>query len=857
MSIDPQVAAGPSKRTVPAFTPEQLLAIEHRDGSLLLSANAGSGKTSVIVERFARAVVEDGVSVDQILALSFTEKAAGELRERVGARLSALGAAEAARETETAAISTIHGFCARLLRAHALAAGLDPYVTVLDEREARALSDSAFDAALADLLAAGGDAALAVIAAYEQAGLGAVVQRLHGWLRARGERPLLPDAPPGGSPLAAREALRDACAALASELGSARALATIDQATAVLERCARLLEEPAEAVPFPHRLDALALPGNGSRVPELATEAGERYRTELDTWRRCCADYHATAAWRVIAALLAAYDRHQQRLKRERSALDFTDLELRARDLLRGDRELRERIARSFTHVMVDEFQDVNPLQFEIIGLIARDNLFAVGDPLQSIYSFRHADVEIFRRQREALAGGGATAELRTNFRSRRELLDALNVAFATVFELHDWLALEPARQDEPDSPEPPVELIAVESRGWDELDLGLGFRAIVAPLWRQIEARLLAERVHSELEHGRPAGEVVVLLRATGDISLYERALSERGIPTYVVGGRGFWDQREVSDLLAYLAVLANPRDELRLYELLASPFAGVSTDAFVILGAAVRDGDRDAWSLLSSPDGPQGELSAADLERVECLLRLIAAERPGVGRHAIEQLIARALARSGFEAALLARPGGPRRLANVRKLMRLAREHEALHGPSLRAFVDRVQALASDPAEREGEAPLEPEGPAGGDAVPAVRLMTIHRAKGLEFPVVCVADLGRARPSDSEVFKLSADGRVGAKLLTLDGGARVPAFAFEAIAAAQASAADAEERRLFYVAMTRAQERLILSGALEPRSPLKWVAPALAGDAGAAPDAAHAQALVERDFAGRPVRV
>ena len=200
----------------PQWTEEQRYAIERREGDLLLDAAAGSGKTSVLVERFVRSVLEDGVAVEAILTITFTEKAAAEMRDRIRARLRALGAHEAARATEAAFISTIHGFCARVLRAHALAAGLDPLFVVLDEPEAARIGDAAFDEALEDL-ARNEPGGVDLIAAYTPAALRNGIQSLHDELRSRGQ--VLPSLPPlpalqEGEIAAAREAL----AAAASEL---------------------------------------------------------------------------------------------------------------------------------------------------------------------------------------------------------------------------------------------------------------------------------------------------------------------------------------------------------------------------------------------------------------------------------------------------------------------------------------------------------------------------------------------------------------------------------------------------------------------------------------------------------------
>ncbi|HEX4805529.1 MAG TPA: UvrD-helicase domain-containing protein [Conexibacter sp.] len=823
----------------PAFTDEQRAAIA-RDGGLLLTANAGSGKTSVMAERYVRLASEPDTDVGRILAITFTEKAAAELKTRVRARFEALGDGERARATEGAWISTIHGFCARLLRAHALAAGVDPRFAVLDERVARRLAADAFQAALEDLVAAHGDAALELIAAYRPAELRDATVALHGELRSRGvEHPHLP--PPHAADLrAAHAALAIARAQAAAVLGEAADGKTVGRARERLAACAALLERPFDPPPAAEEVDALALRGNGVALNGPECEA---YARALSAFADACADAAALPAAALLDALLQAFGRRYAEAKRATSGLDFEDLELRANRLLREHEPLRARYAERFRHVMVDEFQDTNPLQLELLERIAGDQLFAVGDERQSIYGFRHADVRLFRGLRAAMAQRGAVATLAANFRSHPTLLHAFNQAFAPRFG-DSFTPLRAGRTDdaEPaDGGAPRIELLVADrAADWSEAGLVAPGAVPPAPLWRLAEARVLAGRVRELIDGGCPAGDVVLLLRATGDLAVYERALVERGVPTYVIGGRGYWSQQQVRDLVAYLSVLANPRDGIALCTLLASPLVGLASDGLVQLAAAARASGRDPWWTLVDDAELLDRLDAEDRARVAWLRGWLPAERRAAPRHGLEALIDRALARTGYDRTLLRMEGGARRLANVRKLMRLAREHEAQHGRDLRGFADLVSGLVggadASGDERESEAPVE------GEALDAVRVMTIHRAKGLEFPVVCVADLGRESPAAGrELVRVGRDGRVGIRLRRLGGGRSRPALAYRVLVEEQRRAEGEEEARLFYVAVTRARERLILSGAVacepwpEPKpgaAPLTWLGPAFVPD-------------------------
>jgi ATP-dependent exoDNAse (exonuclease V) beta subunit len=817
--------------SAPDWTEEQRYAIEHREGDLLLDAAAGSGKTSVLVERFVRSVLEDGVAVEAILTITFTEKAAAEMRDRIRARLRALGAADVARATEGAFISTIHGFCARLLRAHALAAGLDPLFVVLDEPEAARLADAAFDEALEDL-ARNEPGGVDLIAAYTPGALRNGIQSLHDELRSRGE--LLPSLPPlpaldEGEITAAREALSAAATELSGELaGIDDPGVRVVEAMERIGRCIDALEDEGDGVPWPGELYAWSLPGGNGAA--LSTPACAVYAEALDRLRGGYEHHWAQGVHGLLGRLLGGYGERYARRKRESSGVDFEDLELLTRELLRSDSELRERYRDRFEQIMVDELQDTNAVQLELIELIARGNLFTVGDAQQSIYAFRHADVELFERRGEALAEVGARATLQTNFRSRPEILRVLNATFEPLLG-SQFRPLVPGRECPPVH-DPRVEAL-VTDKGADWNPDGLG-----AP-WRLAEARVLSARVAELLADGAAARDVVVLTRATTDLRVYERALEARGVPTYVIGGRGYWAHPQVVDLVAYLRALANPRDEEALYTVLASPLVGVSVDALVVVAAAGRAGDRDPWWVIREPEGRFDELRAGDLSKLTAFAEWFAGERAAAARSGIEQCMERAVALTGYDLAVLAMPGGQRRLANVRKLMRLAREHEAAFGSGLREFLEVVEARSGEggpSGSRESEAPVE------GEALDAVRLMTIHRAKGLEFDIVCVADLGRGPRWRAELMRVGRDGRFGLRLAQPGTGRRESALDYKALGDEQQAAEAREERRLFYVAMTRAKERLIVSGAAKLESwqssggPIAWLGPALLGDIAAA---------------------
>ncbi len=770
------------------LTAEQEEAVARRAESLAVSAAAGSGKTSVLVERFVRAVREDGVAPGRILAITFTERAAGELRARVRARLLELGERQAARDTEAAFVGTFHGFCARLLRADPLAAGLDPEFEIVDEGRAARLRELAFGEAVRGFLADGRAEALDLLAAYG-----------------------------------------------------------VDRVRVMLERV------------------YLELRSTGARFPRLprAALAGDAEPRDVEAARACV----------LLDELLERYGLAYERTKRARARVDFDDLELIAQELLSERAALRGAWSERFELLMVDEFQDTNRRQLEIVRALDRGNLFTVGDEFQSIYGFRHADVSLFRERRRELQEHAASLSLTHNFRSREPLLEVVNAVFGERFAEFD--ALRAGRPDPAAAAsgalaagagaQPAVELLLSDAGGWQEdREPGASIAAGLppAPLWRQAEARLLAQRVDELVRGGvARAGEVVVLLRASGDIDVFERALQLQGLRTLAAVG-AFWGHQQVGDLVSYLRALANPLDEQALYGVLASPLGGCSRDCLALVAGAAQAARRGAWeTALAAIDDRHDELARAlparERDALGRICRLLRDERASSSRRSIAALIERAIDASGYRWHVLALDWGERRLANVQKLLRLARRFEADEGRDLRAFLDHAERLAAAAA-------IEPDAPVDGAEPDAVRLMTVHAAKGLEFPVVCVADLGR-QPNSRTPDLLVEGERIGLRLMRLDGGDSTPALDYEELCSERRAREAAEEDRVFYVAMTRARELLVLSGAADfarwPRlgpgaAPISWLAPALAGDLPtrlASGDVVVDQVFVEGDRAVR----
>jgi ATP-dependent helicase/nuclease subunit A len=801
-------------------TPEQVAAIEISGVDVLLEAGAGTGKTGVMVDRYCRLVCDKGVAPDAILAFTFTDKAAAELRQRI--RLELARRAEAGSERAAQLLSaiggawvmTIHGFCNRLLAGHPVAAGIDPGFRVLDAPETVRAAREAFDEALADFLTAGEESREELVATYDIDGLRGLVAGVHAELRSRGEaEPRLPEPPPSDPVEAIAKAIEAAGQAL-------EGLKESDPKRELVERALARLSEPGP----PPGLDELRALRTDSKAKAILL-----FREAIDAAvSRTAEAGEGGEAYRNLAALLELFSVRFEATKERRAGIDFEDLQILAARLLERA-EIGEAYRTRFSHLLVDEFQDTNGLQLRLIEALRgpRSELVVVGDEFQSIYGFRHADLDVFRRQRDLIAqrADAELMELSGNFRSRPELIAAVNhFGAALLGESYRPLRVgAPPPDVPPTSQGPPVELLLTARDGWDEEEIELE-PAIDGrtPLNCLAEARAVAARLRELAEGGVPRGEIVVLLRAFTHLDAYEDSLERAGLRPYVVGGRGYWSQQQVSDVCALLATIANPLDDQALFGALASPACGAAPDTLWLLRAAA--GRRlHVWPALERATGAgEAELDAPErlaqipepeLELLRRFVATIGSLRERGPRLSLAALIETATTETGYDLAVLMRPAGEARFANVRKLMRLADEFESREGRDLRGLLDFLAARAE--ADAEAQAATAAEGHDG------VRIMTVHNAKGLEFDVVAVPDLSRsllagARPPLLTLGREQPP-RVGMQLRRLGSGA-INLFDYAALCE-EAKQRDAEEGlRLFHVAATRARQRLILSGVVKP---------------------------------------
>jgi ATP-dependent exoDNAse (exonuclease V) beta subunit len=806
-----------------ASTEEQRSAIEATGAEVMVEAGAGSGKTGVMVDRYCRLVCDKGVPADAVLAFTFTDKAAAELRQRIRAEVGrrAEEGSEGARELlpalGEARITTIHGFCNRLLSSHPVAVGIDPRFRVIDAPEAERAAREAFDETIEAFLAGGDRDREETVAAFGIGGLREMVADAHAELRSRGAaEPRLPDPPAPDLPGALRSAA-EVAARTAHELkpGSAN--------RELVERSLGLLADPER----PPTLDELAAVRTRSRAKPMAP-----YREAIEAALAAVAETGAGGlAYLHVRELLTLFSERFAAAKERRGGVDFEDLQILAAQLLERT-EVGSAYRARLRHLLVDEFQDTNRLQLRLIEALRGpgSQLMVVGDDLQSIYGFRHADLEVFRERREEIEArpDARAIPLSGNFRSRPEVIGAVNAIGERLLgeEFRPLRVGAPPVRPEPPGRGPAVEMLLTARDGWDDGEIRLEPATDArTPANQLAEARLLAARLRELADQGVDRGAMVVLLRSFTRLDAYEDSLERAGLRPYVVGGRGYWSQQQVADVRALLATVANPLDDQSLLGALASPACAVAPDTLWLLRAAAGRGHH-LWPAVERAAGLGGDGGDdADRERLQEipeteveLLRRFAETVRDLRRRAnslsLAGLIDAAVTETGYDLAVLMRPAGEARFANVRKLMRLAADFESAEGRDLRGLLDFLAARAD--ADVDAQAATAVEGHDG------VRIMTIHSAKGLEFDVVAIPHLSRGLLpfSGTPLLTLGREPeqpRVGIQLRRL--GARgIDLYSQRELTEEAQEREAGEELRLFHVAATRARERLLLSGVVRP---------------------------------------
>jgi ATP-dependent helicase/nuclease subunit A len=823
------------------------------DESMVVEAAAGTGKTSELVARLVAVLAEGRGTAQTVVAVTFTEKAAGELKLRLRAELETArqradrGSAprarldEAVARLEEARVSTIHGFCNDLLHERPVEAGVDPRFRVLAEPEAEALYRRAFDRWVEGQLEQPPEGLRRALRRRATLDDGDPVERIRraGWtltewrdFRAAWRRPAWERE-------AAIDRLLERVHAFASLSRTCTNPADGFYADTWLARRisddARVSEplgprdhdglEAALADLARHRQFTRPRKGNargyrGATRDEVAAAHADLCQALEDFAR--CAD--ADLAALLQGELFATVDAYET-LKARAGCLDFLDLLVRTRDLVRERADVRADLQGRFSHIFVDEFQDTDPLQAEILVLLAaadpavsrwRDatpvpgKLFVVGDPKQSIYRFRRADVGVYQEVKGLLRDrGAAVLDLTSSFRAVPSVQRFLNAAFAPrMVEDHatlqaGYVPLAPFRPERPGQPSI-VALPIPEPYGrW-----GLAKTAVDKSLPDAVGAFvrwLVAESGWCVTERERPGEELPVAPRHVcllfrrftqwgSDITQpYVEALEARGIAHMLVGGKSFHEREEVETLRTALTAIEWPDDELAVYATLHGPLFAVGDEALVEYRE--RNGRLHPFRVREPDAGPA---LAAPLRPVADGLRLLGELHRRRNHRPVEETVAALLTATRAHAAFILRPSGERALANVLRIAELARGFEATGGISFRGFIER---LAEDEAGATAEAPVVEEGSEG------VRIMTVHRAKGLEFPVVILADITANLTAQNPARHI--DGERGLCAVRLAGWSPWDLLDHEQEELARDRA---EGARIAYVAATRARDVLVV---------------------------------------------
>ncbi|PKQ38150.1 MAG: hypothetical protein CVT59_02680 [Actinobacteria bacterium HGW-Actinobacteria-1] len=789
------------------LAPEQDAVVHAPAGDLFVAAAAGSGKTRVLVARFVAAVlgeIELGpCSATDVLAVTFTDKAAGEIAERVRAALLAEGRDSEARRVDQAWVSTIHKMCSRILRRHAFEAGLDPRFSVATQVEAGILEQEAFERATRALMATDVSVERLVID-FGAARVASMVSRAHGALRSmgRGVSELRVSDVPFDRSLREWSAEFGLLAEQYTNLGSTQTVATgaasARACACALDAIPRANDQTAAAREALQSLaDAKFYKKGSQEVKERAEAAQDLVAAVSASVAQIVAAPYEQALVRVLEAFDSAYEA----AKAERGVLDFEDLQLKTAVLLETQPDIASRYQEAFKLVMIDEFQDTNALQLRIARALSSDDLLTVGDDKQSIYRFRHADVGVFKSLADQAS---SVSVLRSNYRSHQDVIGVINELFDTsTFFGGDFVRLSAMRDER-------------VPYAWPEAERRVQFlltdaQATNAETKRAMEAASIARRLAALREAGVPQGDMVVLLRAmTRRSEGIESALVAEGFDVYVASGGTYFERAEVDEVVSLLSVIDNPRDDTALMRILAGRM--VALEEHTLYRLANMAGPKCLWDALAHLD--EADVPSHDTEAIGRIVSTVEALRRNRGKRGISELIHEACELLDYDLVLFASgAAGPRAWANVLKLGRLAEEYEQRSAGDLGGFLRHV-ALHRD---------LSPEKQATltGEGIDAVRIMSVHAAKGLEFPVVVVGDLasgGDASCGDVLVSRAQEPllaVRVPKSLFP--DGKSVESAAFSDLKEQESSEDLAEADRLLYVACTRAREALILSACVD----------------------------------------
>lgn len=729
--------------------PIQREVVDSDEPHLVVVAGAGAGKTSVLVQRYLR-FIRMGVSPSSILSITFTRKAAAEMKSRIVATLRAEGLFEAARAAETGPIQTVHSFCDRLLRENAIAAGLDPEFEILGEAAKAELRERAIQAAMGD--------------PPEDESVRSLLHELAGT--------------PSNNPYSGRQSIHGRLEeALLRFIEEARGSGMNRGDLLELYQSADTTLAHWQSTLHNYLRDELHIqpPVDAFDRLELQRALKEAGKSRV-TWAKSVLDKEALErsasltsglvllgceAWRILENAMTA-----------RQALDFSALETYAVRLVENSAELQRRIANEFKVMMVDEAQDLNTQQYRLLnGLPVPQRLF-VGDPYQSIYGWRQADYRLFR----GLADKGPRCDLNENHRSAKGILDFVQLLFGRIWG-NDKAFIPMVK---PGAPVPPPDFLDQEPPACDDVEI-----------WRNPQESItyVANRIAEMKRDIGNEPSVAVLVRSGTYANRLLPELERRGLPARIVGGTDrYYTRLEVRDVANCLRALAEPHNDFALLATLRSPIVGLSLDAIALLGLV-----KPVISGLATFQSPVPE----DQLKIQRFLDWFLPLSTKADRIPACELLGEVFAVSGYWEALGERTRALPMLANVRKLLKLAAEapeQDAL------TFAERIRDIQRM-NHKEGDAPAETV--QKGE----ITILTVFKAKGLEWDYVIVPDLYKEsnRAEDVEI-----DSALNLVTTSFEGQATMP-HAFAKFLRTESR--DAETLRVLYVALTRAKLRLIVA--------------------------------------------
>ena len=765
-----------------ALTPGQKKCVDTLVGPVAVSAGAGSGKTFTLTRRIVHSLECGFVSgIDEVLAITFTSKAAGEIKSRVKGALKACGRSDQALLVDSAWISTIHGACARMLRAHALDLGIAPDFTVADEAAASDMLDAALEEVLGsenDIISPGDYDALFMEYAARQVGSTSAAS-VEGMVRdivvaaqssPEGMASIVP-APSAASP-------RKLLARMASLTGDITAVCEAQKPgktrDAFLDGTARALEglEAAQQQgeePSPEQVlelfNAFPVPSRAfgtSEYKELAAEAAQGY---LSLMMEACLALAEPRMREVIDLSGRVFDAYRRR-KHEAGMLDNDDLLTMASRMFSEHPEIAAEYADRFKLIMVDEFQDTDQLQVNMVKRMAGKNferLCTVGDAQQSIYRFRGADVSVYDRHLASVANTNEAGliELADNFRSHVDVLAFVDCVFSqpSVFG-RSFMSLSASRDSG---------RIDCPYQGSDpriEVQLTTYPRGVASDTARAAVAQRIAQRFAKLVDEGHSAGDMVVLLGGMRCADVYADAIREQGLSCVVSGGSIFGRAPEVRLAVRLAEVIANPKDTEALFEVLSSEIFALTADDFIDLSTGLDElrgipRRRSLDSGVSVCAAAENEASLTPGLRAAVRTLKKAAFR--VRLEPLSKVMEGVLVDSGWLRRLEDEGAeGLARAANVYKACRLARDIERRKGSGpaqtaveLRAHIEIAKEAPGSLSSKSGD---------------FVRIMTVHASKGLEFPIVAVAELRSDEARSSRMARTTLNGKT---YLSLDAGA------------------------------------------------------------------------------------